>query len=366
MPHSCQKPHWFDQTIWKQDNPCSRDVMNHHVPEVTTSLGFSLIVWSHFLPQICAWIVAGICLTLISSCGSCVPFSMWLNSLSHLVFSGKVLTHCNQLNLKLLFDELNRLLSLSLQGCFFFQLRRHSCNSFLPCLHLFKIQHLIYLPLCSSETVLLIISSRCVKPVLLKQWAYVCITFLHSGLFFERCHKWHQTWLLISSNHQFPKPWSCWSLHTYLSAPLTGRALFFLHTVLLRSRGNISNIKHLPKTSLRSLVSWGKHLAVKVKLLICTACWTCILEALPRTKQSSQRAWDLSQMGFPSVSHNIHLMPPAWAPLLSTFPHQNPLSQCLCLDPSITKIISPWPWQEKSSNSSFYGVVLLSIIPGHY
>lgn len=66
---------------------------------------------------------------------------------------GKVLTHCNQLNLNLLFDELSRsrIFSLSLQGWFSSSSTGFFCGSFLHCLPLAQLRSshfpaLIFLP----------------------------------------------------------------------------------------------------------------------------------------------------------------------------------------------------------------------------
>lgn len=115
---------------------------------------------------------------------------MWLKSLSHLVFSSWEGTYTLQsVKSQTSFWWVEQTSKLLIARLFFFQLHRHFCSSFLPCLHLLKIQHLIYLPSCSSQTVLFVISSRCVKLVLLKQWAYVCIIFLQ---ILWKMPQWHQ------------------------------------------------------------------------------------------------------------------------------------------------------------------------------
>lgn len=120
MPHSCQESQWFDQTILEEDIPCSRDVMksphprSYHISGILTDC---LVTFSATnLCLNCCWNLSDLNFQLLALV--CLSPCDWRAFRTLYFLPGKVLTHCNQLNLKLLSDELNRLLSFSLQGCF--------------------------------------------------------------------------------------------------------------------------------------------------------------------------------------------------------------------------------------------------------
>lgn len=114
--------HVFDRSILQKIIPCFKDVKklphprSYHIPGILTECLVTFSAANLGLKSY--WNLSDLnfqllALLLLSPCD-------WRAFRTLYILPGKVLTHCNQLNLNL-FDELNRsrFFSLSLQGCFY-------------------------------------------------------------------------------------------------------------------------------------------------------------------------------------------------------------------------------------------------------
>lgn len=264
---------------------------------------------------------------------------MWLKSLSHLVFSSWEGTYTLQSVISqssFWWAKQIKVFKSLIARLFFFQLRSHFCSSFLHCLHLFNIQHLIYLPSPSSQTVLLIISSRCGKLVFLKH--SVCVCFLSQGCPLKDARSDIKPGLLVSGNHQFPKQWSCWSLHAHLSVPPVGTTFPGPCAVRLGSGETASLILNTClKLPWGSMMSWRKHLAWCSFWFLLPVGWAF---SAPSLKQRLSKGYGMgfAPKGLPLVSQSIHLMSFAWA--LRPLSPSNPI-QSLDLDNKSQAALAP-------------------------